>query len=164
VVATIYVQPGEAPTVPCPIHNPEGMPNLVPGTVPAITDLDLAQAVRLLETAGYKVSAQWVGATDRAPGTVIVQQPAAGTDLTPGATVRLTVVGPEPGTTIPEVIGLPVDEAVGRLGGLGLAAEIIVVAEPDEERALERSGLVWLQTPAAETTADAGTVVLRVNP
>ncbi len=163
-VATIYVQPGEAPTVPCPIHNPEGMPNLVPGTVPAITDLDLAQAVRLLETAGYKVSAQWVGATDRVPGTVIVQQPAAGTDLTPGATVRLTVVGPEPGTTIPEVIGLPVDEAVGRLGGLGLAAEIIVVAEPDEERALERSGLVWLQTPAAETTADAGTVVLRVNP
>jgi len=163
-VATIYVRPDEAPTVLCPIHNPDGMPNLVPGTVPAVTDLDLAQALTLLEVSGYEVTAQWVGSADRAPGTVIVQYPAAGSDFAPGSTVDLTVVGPEPGTTIPQVIGLPIDEAVRRLGGLGLAADIIVAAEPDEERAEERSGLVWLQTPAADTPADAGTVVLRVNP
>jgi 1A family penicillin-binding protein len=163
-VATIYVRPEEAPTALCPIHNPDGMPNLVPGTVPAVTELDLADAVSLLEAAGYEITAQWVGAADRVPGTVMVQYPAAGSDLATGSTVQLTVVGPEPGSTIPQVIGLPVEEAVRRLGRLGLASEIIVAAEPDEERAEERSGLVWLQTPAADIPADVGTVVLRVNP
>ncbi|MFH1329725.1 MAG: PBP1A family penicillin-binding protein, partial [Actinomycetota bacterium] len=130
-VATVHVGPDDAPTVLCPIHNPEGLALPSPGFVPEVLGRDLAEAVAWLEAAGYQATADWVGAPGRIPGSVLVQYPAADSPLTPGAAVALTVAGPEPGTGTPGVVGLAVADARRALEAYGFVVRVVMSPEPN---------------------------------
>lgn len=162
-VATIFVGPDDAPTVPCPIHNPEGLTLPSPGFVPEVLGRDLAEAVAWLEASGYRATAEWVGAPGRVPGTVLVQYPAADSPLAPGAEVALTVVGPEPGAATPDVVGLAAADARHALEAYGFVVRVIVGPEPNPGDAVLHGGRVWSQSPAAGATPQA-TITLSVNP
>jgi penicillin-binding protein 1A len=162
-VATVHLHPDAVPTVPCPIHNPEGLSLPASGIVPEVVGRDLAEAVSWLEAAGYQATAQWVGAAGRVPGTVLVQYPAADSTLAPGAEVALTVVGPEPGTAVPDVAGLPAADARAVLEAYGLTVEVVIGPEPSGGAAVQHQGLVWSQSPAAGAPPQSP-VTLLVNP
>lgn len=49
------------------------------------------------------------------PGRVLQQSPAANTVVRRGAEVQLAIAGPQAGSVVPSVIGLPVNEALARL-------------------------------------------------
>ncbi|NNF65169.1 MAG: hypothetical protein HKN07_13050, partial [Acidimicrobiia bacterium] len=71
--------------------------------------------------------------------------------------------GPQPGTTVPVVLGLPAAEAALKLGTEGIDHQVLVLAESDPDDAAQRSGLTWKQSPAAGTVID-GPVTIWVNP
>jgi penicillin-binding protein 1A len=162
-VATVMVHPDDAPTAVCPIHNPEGLALPSPGVVPGVAGRDLAEAVAWLEAAGYQATAEWVGAPGRIPGTVLVQYPAADSPLAPGAEVALTIVGPEPGTTTPHVVGLAAADARHALEAYGLVVRVVIGPEPNPGNAILHSGEVWSQNPAAGAPL-TGAVTLLINP
>jgi 1A family penicillin-binding protein len=162
-VATIYLHPDEVPTVLCPIHNPEGLELPSPGVVPEVVGRDLTDAVAWLEAAGYQATADWVGAPGRIPGRVLAQYPAAESAADPGTKVALTVVGPEPGTAVPDVLGLQSADAQAALEAYGLTVEVLVTPEPDPGQAAQHSGLVWAQNPVAGSPPQSP-VTIRVDP
>jgi 1A family penicillin-binding protein len=162
-VATVMVSPDDAPTVTCPIHNPEGVALPSPGVVPDVAGRDLAEALAWLEAAGYAATAEWVGAPGRIPGTVVAQYPAADSTVAAGAEVALTVVGPEPGTETPDVVGLAAADARHALEAYGFVVRVVVTSEGNSGNAALHRGRVWAQSPAAGA-APAETITLRVNP
>ncbi|MBM3694415.1 MAG: PASTA domain-containing protein [Actinobacteria bacterium] len=164
-VATIHVHPESAPTVRCPIHHPEGVELPSPGFVPAVSGRDLAEAVAWLEAAGYQATAEWVGAPGRIPGRVVTQYPASDSPLAPGSRVALTVVGPEPGTAIPDVLGLLAGDARKALETYGFRVRTVVTPEPDPGAAALHRGRAWSQSPTAGLPpGDTDTITLLVNP
>lgn len=162
-VATVMVHPDDAPTIVCPIHNPEGVTLPSPGIVPAVAGRELAEAVAWLEAAGYRATAEWVGAPGRIPGTVLVQYPAADSPLSPDSEVALTVVGPEPGTATPDVVGLTAANARHALEAYGFVVAVVVGPEPNAGNAVLHAGEVWSQNPPAGAAA-ATSITLLVNP
>ena len=91
------------------------------------------------------------------------QDPPGDTAVSETAVVRLLVAGPEPGTVLPSLLGLPVQVAAERLDELGVPYSTELIAETDAVAAAGRRGLVWMQEPAAGT-ALSGTVTLWANP
>ncbi len=162
-VATVYVAADAVPTVECPLHGYHDETRLSEGIVPDLVGLPLGDAVALLEAGGYLIRAAWTDQLDLPPGTVVVHQPEPGSAAPPGSLVQLVVSGPEPGTLIPDVLGLTEAEALRRLSGLGMEALVLTVAESEPVYADARSGRVWAQRPPGGTPVTEQ-VVLWVNP
>jgi penicillin-binding protein 1A len=162
-VAVVHVHEDEAPTVPCPIHNPPGLRDVTSGIVPEVVGWDLADAVALLEAAGYEVTASWIAASSKPGGTVIFQRPAATSELPAGSEVAISVSGPEPGTTVPNVVGLPQRAAVELLLDLGFVVEVTVAREPDPDAPDLGPGVVWDQYPTPGNGTD-GPIQIQANP
>ncbi len=162
-VQRIQVPVDAAPTVVCPIHNPAGMVELGSQAVPDVIGLHIGAAVELLEGFGYNVAVDWDEPGPLATGTIYGQEPSASFPAPPGSVVRLTVAGPEPGSVVPGVLGIPVADAVVALSDLGIAVDVRTEAEADPDDALRRSGLVWSQMPAVGTPLPTA-VTIWVNP
>jgi serine/threonine-protein kinase len=96
--------------------------------------------------------------SDKTPGTVTGQAPASGTVVVEGTQVRINVSkGPKP-VTVPNVIGLPYDQAASELQRQGFVAARVDV---DSELA---KGIVVDQDPNGGTNASKGsTVTLSVS-
>jgi beta-lactam-binding protein with PASTA domain len=152
-----------APTVICPIHNPAGLIDINSGAVPDVIGKSIADAVPLLEAAGFHVTLRWDEPGPLAPGTVYGQDPSPGVAAQADSAVRLTVAGPDPAATTPQLLGLITSEAASELSGRGIGIEIVVEAESNPEDAARRRGTVWKQDPAAFTTPPP-TVRVWVNP
>jgi penicillin-binding protein 1A len=162
-VQRIRVPSDQVPTVICPIHNPAGVIATERGIVPDVANHTLDAALERLDTAGYIATVEWDEPGPLAPGTVYLQDPPATTALQEGQAVRLIVAGPQPGTVVPPVLGLPEAEAVARLRDAGMTAAVVVEAEADIADAVRRAGLVWSQMPpAGDPKVDE--VQLIVNP
>jgi penicillin-binding protein 1A len=162
-VFTLHLRPEAVPNSVCALHNPPGVEPPTVGLVPDVLGLDLAAALALIEAAGGRASAVWRNAPGLVPGTVMVQFPPAGSDLSLGSTVSLSVVGPEPGTAVPDVLGLELAVARRVLDNYGISVRVVSAAEADAEQAAERSGIVWSQSPAGGSPP-APAVTLSVNP
>ena len=162
-VANLHLHPDAVPTVICPIHNHEGIDSVAAGIVPDVGGTHLVDAVALLEAAGYEIGLSWAEALGRRPGEVLFQVPAAGTMLPAGGGVAITLVGPEPGSIVPDVLGLDFEEArfVLRSSGLAVVARIEPETNPDD--AVLRINRVWAQQPSAGSPP-IGSVTIWVNP
>jgi len=160
-VAGVRVRAAAAPTIECPIHNPAPA-DVRAGHVPDVTGRPIGEAVALLEAAGFTTALSWDPEAAAAPGVAIAQDPAAHTETDTGTPVVVTLAGPEPGTTVPNVTGLHKSTAVAHLESLGFAVQVFVRAE-DGEVPSERQGRVWAQLPTAGSPAD-GPVIVWVNP
>ncbi len=160
-VQRVYLPSDRAPTIVCPVHNPEGVQTAA-ASLPDVVGLALAEAVSSLADLGVGAVVDWAAPGPLAQGTVLAQDPPAGSSRIDGP-VRLTVAGPRPGTVLPVLIGLPLPTAEDRLNELGVRYDVVVLAEDDPDAAAARRGIVWKQSPASGAV-DAGQVTVWVNP
>ena len=161
VAVTVAAQPGAgsdfalddvvfqraAPTPPPPPPPPPPQQRRVPD----VTGQTLEEAGRILGDSGFRIGArQWV--RERGPaGTVWRQRPPPGTPAPAGAPVNLFLVL---WVTVPDVIGLPRDQADRLLADSGFVA-----AGGGEVRDALPVGSVGAQRPAAGASAPLGDVV-----
>ncbi len=90
--------------------------------VPSVVGRDAARAERLLERRGFEVTRQRVASDDVKRGLVIAQDPAGGTEEAVGGIVALTVSTGPGKVAVPDVSGLPREQARTALRQAGLDA------------------------------------------
>jgi beta-lactam-binding protein with PASTA domain len=120
--------------------------------VPDVVDRDRDQAERLLETAGFQVSFRQREDADKEPGTVLEQDPAAGKQLSKGATVELIVAKEPAEVAIPNVVNQNVNDAIASLedAGFRVRQRPRTVGSPDQ------NDLVLEQNPPADEKRKKG--------
>lgn len=153
-----------APSVICPIHNPEGIAAAEGTVMPDLIGTDVGSAVAQLAGFGLGAVITWTPQGSNRAGTVFTQTPAPGTELDIETAVTLDVAGPAPGTQLPLLLGLPEPTAIARLEELALPYRIEHLAEPDPDEALARRGLVWKQDPPSGGGLEGVSVTIWVNP
>jgi serine/threonine-protein kinase len=120
--------------------------------VPSVVGQSRDSAVAELTDAGLDAQVAEVS-SDKEEGTVTGQSPAPGTVVVEGTRVRINVsTGPKP-VSVPNVVGLPYDEAASELRADGFGVSRVNV--PSELAA----GVVVDQNPAGGTQSDRGTTV-----
>jgi beta-lactam-binding protein with PASTA domain len=139
-----------------------------PTTIPPVTDVpDVvgqteAEATSAITDAGLVAGSSEEPSDDADLGTVISQNPAAGTEAADGSTVNIVVsTGPEPPALVPvpDVVGEDVTEATETL-----EAEGFVVEGAEEESDTVGADIVIGSNPSAGTeVAEGTTVVLTVS-
>ena len=128
-------------------------PEQVP--VPNVTGQAADAAERALEDLGLRATVTEQETADEDPGTVLAQDPAAGTDVDPGTTVTLTVAKEPSEAPVPDLMGDAVNDALDALSQAGFRprTEEVPVETPDED------GLVVDQRPPAGTQREKGSRV-----
>ena len=126
-------------------------------TVPNEVGKASLDAVQDLNSANLKASVHQVPSNQPAD-TVLAQDPPAGKKVKQGTVVRINVSkGPQP-ITVPDVTGLPFDQAASQLQGLGFS-----VARNDVQSD-QPANTVVAESPGPSTTAPKGsTVTLSVS-
>jgi eukaryotic-like serine/threonine-protein kinase len=122
-------------------------------TVPEVLGLSRDEAVAALTDAHLKVDVHEVY-SEKEPGTVTAQVPAAGERLLEGETVRINVSRGIRQISVPSVVGQTVDEAITTLEGQGFA-----VGSPVFENSDKPENTVLSQDPAAGTLQRPGTTI-----
>ena len=132
--------------------NVSGGPGAV--TVPDVVGAAAGEAADQLQAAGLQAQTREVAA-EEPRGTVVAQDPAAGTEAARGTTVRLEVSsGPQP-VAVPDVVDQSEEDARSALEALGFRVRLVEEPAPEPESV----GLVLRQVPAAGREAPPGTQV-----
>jgi eukaryotic-like serine/threonine-protein kinase len=125
--------------------------------LPDVTGLQAERAVSLLEAIGFAVTVDTVESGEPA-GAVLAQEPGAGTPVMLAGSIRLEISEGPPSVEMPDLAGLPEEEAVARIRELGLeVAEIRTTFRFGRDR-----GLVVEQEPAPGLQVDRGAQVTLV--
>jgi len=131
-------------------------------TIPSVVGQTVEDAVAELTQAGLDAQVVEVN-SDKDEGTVTAQFPTAGTVVVEGTQVRINASkGPKP-LTVPNVIGLPYDQAATELQGLGfgvaridvaseLAAGIVVDQDPNSGSQSSKGSTITLSVSRGPTT------------
>jgi penicillin-binding protein 1A len=123
--------------------------------VPSVIGMQEDQARATLLAADFKVAVEVVGSYLPA-GTVVSQDPAGGTATVPGITVTIQVSnGEAPIVTLPDLVGLTVEEATAQLSALHLSVDV----QHQDVRKDKDVGIVLAQDPAAGKTRPEGSTV-----
>jgi serine/threonine-protein kinase len=126
-------------------------------TVPTLRGLGRAGVLASLRHANLRAAFK-PGYSSAPRGTVIAQSPAAGTRVSGGSLVRVTLSAGLPPVAVPQLVGQPSPDAQATLSRLGLAAAVSQVAAPGVT-----PGLVVRQSPrAAADVAPHSRVALSV--
>jgi eukaryotic-like serine/threonine-protein kinase len=129
-------------------------------SVPAVVGKDVNAAQAQLEDAGFVVSTHEQVTDKKEPGTVLKQDPAAGTPAPKGTRIQLTVAKASEKVEVPGVVGLPEEDAISNIEGLGLTPDVrdVPVTDPDQD------GKVLSQNPPARSKRAKGSrVIIRVG-
>ncbi len=123
--------------------------------VPDVVGLTQREAQQTLGSRGFQFTVVEQGSADEAPGTVLSQDPAAGTKVDPGASVTLVVARAIPTVFVPELLGLGAPEASDTLTAAGLEPRVSYrdVTDPAQD------GIVLDQRPAAGAEVEEGAPV-----
>ncbi|HTE58955.1 MAG TPA: PASTA domain-containing protein [Solirubrobacteraceae bacterium] len=123
--------------------------------VPDVVGRPRDEAERTLQDAGLQTSAKEEESADAEPGTVLRQDPGAGSQLAKGKTVSLVVAKAPADVPVPGVIDLPEDDAVRALrdAGFKVKTEETPVDTPDQH------GIVVDQDPSLDTPRPKGSTV-----
>ncbi len=92
--------------------------------------------------------------SDTPVGIAIAQQPAAGTHVADGSTVRVVLSAGPPPVQVPSVLGTPAESAESVLTSAGLRHRVTFVAAPGS-----KPGVVMTQSPRSAATTPRGTTV-----
>lgn len=135
--------------------------------VPDVIGMTRAEAMAALEAAGFAVEVEISYDTLADAGSVVSQEPGAGSEVGAGSTVFIGVAegvvlggeGDEAGreataVPVPDVIGMSQSQATSalRVNGFGVSVSELYTEQQPE-------GLVFEQTPTGGSAADPGTVV-----
>jgi serine/threonine-protein kinase len=125
-----------------------------PVPVPDVTGQPYANAKSALEGQGFVVKREDIQ-SDQAQGVVVAENPPAGTAVSKGSTITLSVSKGPVTTDIPDVRNQDQATAEQLLTGAGLTPAVIYdqVTDPSQD------GIVLSQQPAAGTPAKSGEVV-----
>jgi serine/threonine-protein kinase len=123
--------------------------------VPDVVGRSRDEAERLLQDAGFKTAVSEEESEDEDPGTVLRQEPAAGTQVAQGATVDLVVAKAPEEVPVPGVIDSTEEEATQALedAGFKVRTDDAPVQTPDED------GIVVDQDPSPDTPRPKGSTV-----
>jgi eukaryotic-like serine/threonine-protein kinase len=123
-------------------------------TVPDVTGQGESSATAELSNAGLRTDIT-EEASDQQAGTVLRQDPGAGTQVAKGTTVSVVVAKPLPQATVPDVTGEPQDTATGRLSdaGFNVASQTRPVTDPSQD------GVVLSQRPPGGSRTSQGATV-----
>lgn len=121
--------------------------------VPRTAGLTRETAVRELREAGFEVDVRGVNSDRVETGLVIASEPAAGTMLTRGATVTITVSRGPVLARVPVLVGAQRSVAVQQIRGRGLAPVV------SERESAEPAGEVIGQSPSAGSELPRGSEV-----
>jgi serine/threonine-protein kinase len=123
--------------------------------VPEVVGRPRDEAERLLQDAGFKTSVSEQESEDEDPGTVLEQDPAAGTEVAKGGTVALVVAKEPAEVPVPGVLDASEDDARQTLrdAGFKVRTEEAPVQTPDED------GIVVDQDPSPDTPRPNGSTV-----
>ena len=89
--------------------------------VPKVTGIQIERALGVLKNEGFDVSIDSVYVLDQAPGTVIEQDPDAGTNVKEGRVIYLKIVKNQaPNIGLPDIIDAPYISAVATISNYGL--------------------------------------------
>jgi eukaryotic-like serine/threonine-protein kinase len=123
--------------------------------VPNVSGETQAQAAAALAGVGLKAVAQKREVAEPAAGTVISQDPSAGSQLKVGGDVTIVVAQALKQVTLPSLLGESEGEALATLSSLGLGSKVVsrTVSDPSKE------GLVVHQNPGARAKLSKGAVV-----
>jgi serine/threonine-protein kinase len=124
--------------------------------VPNAVGLSETEARDRLVEAGFQVSTREVF-SEREQGSVVAQEPNAGADAEPGATVTIAVSKGTGMVDVPNVVGLPRSEAEAELSSAGLEANIFEVPS------IEPEGTVVAQNPTGGQLREGSSVRLNVS-
>jgi serine/threonine-protein kinase len=120
--------------------------------IPSVVGQSVADAVAEITRSGLIAQVVEVN-SDREEGTVTAQSPSAGTVVVEGTQVRVNVSkGPRP-VNVPNVVGLPYDQAASELQRAGF-----VVSRIDEDSD-QAAGIVTRQTPSGGSEGSRGSTV-----
>lgn len=119
-------------------------------TVPDVTGVSLEVATQRLEKIGLEVEVAERRFSAEPAGEVLEQRPAAGTQLSKGDAVRLVVSAGTEDFQMPDVIGLPIEEARVLLEERGLLVQVEMVSSETT------SGTVVATTPAPGAAVRSG--------
>jgi beta-lactam-binding protein with PASTA domain len=124
-------------------------------SVPNVAGETQAAATSTLAAAGLKVSTTKREVSEPAPGTVISQSPAAGSELKVGGQVTIVVAQALSQIAVPSVLGQSEVQAVATLASAGFTSSTVTrtVSEPS------KVGTVVQQSPAAGHKLKKGAVV-----
>ena len=121
-------------------------------TIPSVVGQTVEDAVAELTRAGLNAQVVEVN-SDKDQGTVTAQSPGAGTVVVEGTQIRINVSkGPKP-VTVPNVVGLPYDQAASELQRGGFNVSRI---DEDSDQA---AGIVTSQTPSGGSEGSKGSTV-----
>jgi serine/threonine-protein kinase len=123
--------------------------------VPDVVRRQRSEAERTLQDAGLQASVSEEESEDAEPGTVLRQDPAAGTQLAKGKTVALVVAKAPADVPVPGVVDATEEEATETLedAGFEVETEDAPVETPDED------GIVVDQDPGPDTPRPKGSTV-----
>jgi beta-lactam-binding protein with PASTA domain len=123
--------------------------------VPDVVGRPRDEAERTIQDAGLQASVREEESADADPGTVLRQEPAAGSQLARGKTVTLIVATAPADVPVPGVLDATEADAVRTLEDAGFEVEIAEapVETPDED------GIVIEQDPSANTPRPQGSTV-----
>ncbi|HSS37754.1 MAG TPA: Stk1 family PASTA domain-containing Ser/Thr kinase, partial [Polyangia bacterium] len=91
----------------------------------------------------------------QAAGSVLSQSPAAGSPVSTGTKVNLTVAKASDEVAVPRVVGESETQAAAALGGAGFVPSVVTVATSEESKV----GMVLKQSPTGGRTARKGSTV-----
>ncbi|HEX5309435.1 MAG TPA: Stk1 family PASTA domain-containing Ser/Thr kinase [Solirubrobacteraceae bacterium] len=114
-------------------------------SVPGVSGETQANATATLSAAGLKVVNVKREVAEPASGTVISQEPAAGTQVKAGSTVTIVVAQAPAKSPVPNVVGQSEVEAVATLKGAGFEATTVTRTTSEESKV----GSVLEQSPGA---------------
>ncbi len=133
---------------------------LLPGTqkvaVPTVVGADQANAEAKLRQDGFSVDTT-LKTADQPKGQVIGQDPTGGTKAKKGSTVTLTVSDGPQQVAVPQVVGLTISSARGRLDKAGIQP-----SEREENSDTVEKGRVISVSPTEGTKVDKGSSVTLV--
>jgi len=154
-----------SPMAPDPATDAPATTSLPPGhlAAPDLTGLTLDNARALLAGSEHEVwisEVREVQVSGTEAGTIIGQEPAAGSAMEVGGTMLVEVAVEPPvvdGIDVPDVTMRPVGVARAFLEEQGFGYSITVVADPDQPD--HPPGVVWSQDPAPTTVVNFGSVI-----
>jgi len=120
--------------------------------VPDVVGLTQREAQQTLGNRGFQFTVTEEGSDSADPGTVLRQDPAAGTRADPGSTVAIVVARAIETVIVPDLLNQGAQEASDTLTAAGLEPRVSYrdVTDPNED------GIVLDQTPASGTQAKKG--------
>jgi len=124
-------------------------------TVPALVGKTVQVAEQSLTSQGLKLGEQTPAASDQPKGTILTQNPAAGSQLAKGQSVSVSVSAGRAQVQVPTLTGLPSsDDARVALTEVQLVLGTVTQKDSDQPE-----GMVLSQSPTSGTTVNAGTKV-----